>query len=174
MPCLLALCCAGCLHAFVTSRNSNALKHQGQHQLKERSPSRLTKAGWLSECCSLQGEQVTWAKLSAIQANCGIEMTLDACMLRLSEVIAAQRQVQGLYRVAKNGRTNGMRQRIPSWINMSSMGEPPRHCGAKGCGIVERITVLVACLLSGAFLSARLTLMLFEELVERMTLEAFL
>ena len=66
---------------------------------------------------------MTWAKLSAIQANCGIEMTLDACMLRLSEVIAAQRQVQGLYRVAKNGRASGMRQRIPSWINLSSMGE---------------------------------------------------
>ncbi|BDA48233.1 Triacylglycerol lipase SDP1 [Coccomyxa sp. Obi] len=77
----------------------------------------------LLDACK-QGEQVTWAKLSAIQANCGIEMTLDACMLRLSEVIAAQKQVQGLYRVAKNGRANGMRQRIPSWINLSSMGLP--------------------------------------------------
>lgn len=75
-----------------------------------------------------QGEQVTWTKLSAIQANCGIEATLDACMLRLSEVVAAQKQVQGLYRVAKSGRngangvSNGMRQRIPSWINLASMG----------------------------------------------------
>lgn len=74
---------------------------------------------------------MTWAKLSAIQANCGIEATLDACMLRLSEVVAAQKQVQGLYRVVKtNGRTGGngvhpngaLRQRIPSWINLASMG----------------------------------------------------
>ena len=37
---------------------------------------------------------MTWAKLSAIQANCGIEMTLDACMLRLSEVVAAKKKVR--------------------------------------------------------------------------------
>ena len=49
-------------------------------------------------------------------------------MLRLSEVVAAQKQVQGLYRVAKSGRngangvSNGMCQRIPSWINLASMG----------------------------------------------------
>ena len=42
----------------------------------------------------MQGEQVTWAKLSAIEANCGIETTLDACMLRLSEVSAAKRRVR--------------------------------------------------------------------------------
>ena len=44
-----------------------------------------------------QGEQVTWAKLSAIEANCGIETTLDACMLRLSEVSAAKRRVRTPY-----------------------------------------------------------------------------
>ncbi|EIE18504.1 patatin-domain-containing protein [Coccomyxa subellipsoidea C-169] len=77
----------------------------------------------LLDACK-QGEQVTWAKLSAIQANCGIEATLDACMLRLSEMVAAQKQVQGLYRVAKNGRNGSsvMHQRIPSWINLASMG----------------------------------------------------
>ena len=41
--------------------------------------------------CS-QGELVTWAKLSAIQANCGIETTLDACMLKLAEVVPPPRR----------------------------------------------------------------------------------
>ena len=93
-----------------------------------------------------QGERVTWAKLPAIQANCGIEMTLDACMLELSEVMAMKKQVAGLYRVARgshghHGHHHGQppvlarmspgagpkmsaRQRIPSWINLSAMGLP--------------------------------------------------
>ena len=92
----------------------------------------------------VQGERVTWAKLPAIQANCGIEMTLDACMLELSEVLAMKKQVAGLYRVARSshghhGHHHGQapvlarmspgagpkmaaRQRIPSWINLSAMG----------------------------------------------------
>ena len=92
----------------------------------------------------MQGERVTWAKLPAIQANCGIEMTLDACMLELSEVMAMKKQVAGLYRVARgshghHGHHHGQppvlarmspgagpkmsaRQRIPSWINLSAMG----------------------------------------------------
>ena len=37
---------------------------------------------------------MTWAKLSAIEANCGIETTLDACMLRVSEVAAAKKRVR--------------------------------------------------------------------------------
>lgn len=51
-------------------------------------------------------------------------MTLDACMLKLSEVAAAKKQVAGLYRVAKSGSMrNGMRARIPSWVNLSAVGE---------------------------------------------------
>ena len=62
---------------------------------------------------------MTWAKLSAIQANCGIEMTLDACMLRLSEVVAAKKKVRlgldgpkkkppcaGLFRAQASGSAN--------------------------------------------------------------------
>nr|ARQ20718.1 sugar-dependent 1 tag lipase [Lobosphaera incisa] len=39
-----------------------------------------------------QGEQVTWSKLSAIQANCGIETTLDECLIKLSETMFAQKR----------------------------------------------------------------------------------
>ena len=81
-----------------------------------------------------QGERVTWAKLPAIQANCGIEMTLDKCMLELSEVMAMKKQVAGLYRMARPlgqraapGKLPS-RQRIPSWINLSAMGEPLLPC----------------------------------------------
>ncbi len=71
---------------------------------------------------------MTWAKLPAIQANCGIEMTLDKCMLELSEVMAMKKQVAGLYRMARpHGHRAAPgklpRQRIPSWINLSAMGE---------------------------------------------------
>lgn len=91
---------------------------------------------------------MTWAKLPAIQANCGIEMTLDACMLRLSEVMAMKKQVTGLYRMARvhsqqphaqhlqhshsqqqpqqqraSPGPKMLRQRIPSWINLSDIGE---------------------------------------------------
>lgn len=33
----------------------------------------------------MQGEQSTWAKLSAIQANCGIEVCLDRCLKKLEQ-----------------------------------------------------------------------------------------
>jgi hypothetical protein len=34
-----------------------------------------------------QGELCTWAKLSAIQCNCGIEATLDACIQQVGTVL---------------------------------------------------------------------------------------
>ncbi len=75
---------------------------------------------------------MTWAKLPAIRANCGIEMTLDECMLELSEMMAMRKQVAGLYRVARAhpqrpspAAASKLRKRIPSWINLSAMGEPP-------------------------------------------------
>ena len=36
-----------------------------------------------------QGELCTWAKLSAIQCNCGIESTLDACIQQVGYCFAA-------------------------------------------------------------------------------------
>ncbi|CAL5228372.1 g11492 [Coccomyxa viridis] len=84
----------------------------------------------LLDACK-QGERVTWAKLPAIQANCGIEMTLDECMLELSEMMAMRKQVAGLYRVARAhpqrpspAAASKLRKRIPSWINLSAMGLP--------------------------------------------------
>ena len=75
---------------------------------------------------------MTWAKLPAIRANCGIEMTLDECLLGLSEMMAMRKQVTGLYRMARAhpGRplpaaASKLRKRIPSWINLSAMGELP-------------------------------------------------
>ena len=53
----------------------------------------------------------------------------------LSEEVAEQKlclgpaQVQGLYRVAKNGRTPSRRMdRIPSWINLQTMGAALAPC----------------------------------------------
>lgn len=34
-------------------------------------------------CTASQGEQSTWAKLSAIKSNCGIEVCLDKCLREL-------------------------------------------------------------------------------------------
>ena len=36
-----------------------------------------------SPALHLQGEQSTWAKMSAIECNCGIEVTLDRCLRKL-------------------------------------------------------------------------------------------
>ncbi|KAK9821995.1 hypothetical protein WJX81_006133 [Elliptochloris bilobata] len=73
-----------------------------------------------------QGEQSTWAKLSAIQANCGIETTLDACMVAASKMVAEGRAANARSRGSR-GRLNApaRRARVPSWVNMSAIGLPP-------------------------------------------------
>ena len=75
-----------------------------------------------------QGEQSTWAKLSAIQANCGIETTLDACMMAASKMAAERRAANARARGSR-GRLNApvKRARCPSWVNMSAIGAPPRR-----------------------------------------------
>ena len=74
-----------------------------------------------------QGEQSTWAKLSAIQANCGIETTLDACMLAASKMAAERRAANARARGSR-GRLNAPAKRAPprcpSWVNMSAIGAP--------------------------------------------------
>jgi len=67
-----------------------------------------------------QGEQSTWAKLSAIQANCGIETTLDACMVAASRQVAERRAAGARVRGSR-GRlaAPAKRARCPSWVNMS-------------------------------------------------------
>ena len=72
-----------------------------------------------------QGERVTWEKLSAIQANCGIEMKLDACMVRMGEKIMEAKQAERNGLARRNGlRTRSLQKmsRIPSWLNLSALG----------------------------------------------------
>lgn len=57
-----------------------------------------------------QGELAIWEKLSAIETNCTIEATLDACLARLTNK-ARERPLCGLT------------TRIPSWLSMSAIGQ---------------------------------------------------
>ena len=81
----------------------------------------------------VQGERVTWTKLSAIQANCGIEMQLDQCMVQLGQQINERRaQQQAEQQAAAAFPSKPVRDlrpctmhklaRTPSWINMTAMG----------------------------------------------------
>lgn len=56
------------------------------------------------------GELAIWEKLSAIETNCTIEATLDACLARLTNK-ARERPLCGL------------KTRIPSWLSMSAIGQ---------------------------------------------------
>eukprot|EP00887_Chlorella_sp_A99_P001278 scaffold14.g1278.t1 len=95
---------------------------------------------------TLQGELCAWAKLSAIQSNCGIEATLDAC---IQQVVALERQQHR----AAAGALQPLKARIPSWMHLPALagaaGSPPRAaqllhaaqllqdaaaCGAVGAG----------------------------------------
>ncbi|KAK9795501.1 hypothetical protein WJX73_009996 [Symbiochloris irregularis] len=80
---------------------------------------------------SLEGERVTWEKLSAIQANCGIEMKLDQCMVRIGEKIMERSATErggngsnGQRRHSLRARSMQKMSRIPSWLNMSALGMP--------------------------------------------------
>jgi hypothetical protein len=57
-----------------------------------------------------QGELATWEKLSAVEANCAIEATLDACLARLTNK-------------ARERPLNGLSSRIPSWLSMPAIGQ---------------------------------------------------
>jgi hypothetical protein len=56
------------------------------------------------------GELHVWEKLSAIEANCAVEATLDACLARLTNK-ARERPLAGLS------------ARIPSWLCMNAVGQ---------------------------------------------------
>lgn len=100
----------------------------------------------------MQGETATWAKLSAIHTNCGIEMMLDSCLTKLIQGMMAQKPGQngmsGAEMLPSNGLPNvptsaqslkdvssgknglkhgqhGMGSRIPSWINMNALSASP-------------------------------------------------
>jgi TAG lipase/steryl ester hydrolase/phospholipase A2/LPA acyltransferase len=51
-----------------------------------------------------------WEKLSAIETNCTIEATLDACLARLTNK-------------ARERPLNGLSSRIPSWLSMNAIGQ---------------------------------------------------
>ena len=61
------------------------------------------------------GELCTWAKLSAIQCNCGIEVTMDACIQQVAaEERAAQRKRHAVVAPLKKGR-------LPSWADLEGL-----------------------------------------------------
>jgi TAG lipase/steryl ester hydrolase/phospholipase A2/LPA acyltransferase len=60
--------------------------------------------------CLPQGELAIWEKLSAIETNCTIEATLDACLARLTNK-------------ARERPLNGLSSRIPSWLSMNTIGQ---------------------------------------------------
>ncbi|KAL4437758.1 hypothetical protein ABPG77_005670 [Micractinium sp. CCAP 211/92] len=62
-----------------------------------------------------QGELCTWAKLSAIHCNCGIEATLDACIQQVSTWERQERRKAA-------GALLPMKSRIPSWMHLPSAG----------------------------------------------------
>ncbi|KIY92161.1 triacylglycerol lipase SDP1 [Monoraphidium neglectum] len=66
------------------------------------------------------GERHVWEKLSAIEANCAVEATLDACLARLTNK-------------ARERPLGGLANRIPSWLCMSS-----RPAAAAGRGSLGR------------------------------------
>ncbi|KAL4443986.1 hypothetical protein ABPG75_011723 [Micractinium tetrahymenae] len=64
-----------------------------------------------------QGELSTWAKLSAIHCNCGIEATLDACIQQVSTWERQERRKAA-------GALLPMKSRIPSWMHLPAAGAP--------------------------------------------------
>ncbi|XAR68449.1 Triacylglycerol lipase [Bertholletia excelsa] len=75
------------------------------------SPSEIQKA-------ANQGRRCTWEKLSAIKANCGIELALDGCVTNLNRMRrlkrSAERAAASSHNLASTIRFNASK-RIPSW-----------------------------------------------------------
>ncbi|KAJ7559305.1 hypothetical protein O6H91_04G078800 [Diphasiastrum complanatum] len=77
--------------------------------LQNPTPSELRKA-------VMQGRRCTWEKLSAIQANCGIELMLDECVAELNRRRKAQKEAEknAAHPTTILGRVSATK-RIPSW-----------------------------------------------------------
>ncbi|KAG0583013.1 hypothetical protein KC19_3G102400 [Ceratodon purpureus] len=75
------------------------------------SPTELRKA-------VMQGRRATWAKLSAIQANCGIELMLDECVTELNRRRKVMREMERSSAIQSHGGNMG-RRRIPSWNHLA-------------------------------------------------------
>ena len=100
---------------------------------------------------------MTWGKMGAIQANCGIEVKLDQCMVDLGDQIMAaklaqhtpqqqpqpqppqqgqqqQQQQQQLLGVGMRPRSMHKLARTPSWMSMTAMtGGEARLCCVVSC-----------------------------------------
>jgi hypothetical protein len=66
----------------------------------------------------MQGRRATWAKLSAIQANCGIELMLDECVSELNRRRKVLREMERSSAIQSHGGNMG-RRRIPSWNHLA-------------------------------------------------------
>ncbi|XP_048127855.1 triacylglycerol lipase SDP1-like isoform X2 [Rhodamnia argentea] len=66
-----------------------------------------------------QGRRCTWEKLSAIKANCGIELALDECVAVLNHMRRLKRSAERAAAASSHGIANTVRfhasRRIPSW-----------------------------------------------------------
>lgn len=67
----------------------------------------------------MQGRRCTWAKLSAIQANCGIELMLDECVSELNRRRKLAKEAERHGDNSKSGRFTLGTKRIPSWNCMA-------------------------------------------------------
>ncbi|KAL3687933.1 hypothetical protein R1sor_014242 [Riccia sorocarpa] len=76
--------------------------------IQNPTPSDLRKA-------VMQGRRSTWAKLSAIQANCGIELMLDECVSELNRRRKAQKDAQRAAHASNAVFSRTTTKRIPSW-----------------------------------------------------------
>jgi hypothetical protein len=68
--------------------------------------------------------------MSAIQANCGIELTIDACLAQLTtwlkrKRVTEARSPRNSIRTSPAPQQQLLRARTPSWINLQAYGEPP-------------------------------------------------
>ncbi|KAI7844766.1 hypothetical protein COHA_001648 [Chlorella ohadii] len=72
-----------------------------------------------------QGELCTWAKLSAIQCNCGIEATLDACIQQVSTWERQERRREA-------GAALPLKSRIPSWMHLPTLGTSASQTSLEG------------------------------------------
>lgn len=83
--------------------------------IQNPTPSELRKA-------VMQGRRCTWAKLSAIQANCGIELMLDECVSELHRRRKAQKEQEQFTREGKKMTRQSTAKRIPSWNCLAHAG----------------------------------------------------
>lgn len=90
-----------------------------------------------------QGRRCTWEKLSAIKANCTIELVLDECVALLNHMRRLKRS--GMRAAASHGLTGPVKispsRRIPSWNQISredSVGSPEEDAFADALASIHQ------------------------------------